>query len=138
MYTDIFSAFLASDDTLRMYQDETLIFSSQKNHLLPLIEYIADYGSGQQLVTLFDKIMGNAAALLAVKATCREVYSPLGSELAIKTLEKYGIEYHLSEIVPYIQRPDGKGMCPMEKLSIGKEPEEFYQAIKARIQANKQ
>ena len=138
MYTDIFSAFLASDDTLRMYQDETLIFSSQKNHLLPLIEYIADYSAGQQPVTLFDKIMGNAAALLAVKATCREVYSPLGSELAIKTLEKYGIEYHLSEIVPYIQRPDGKGMCPMEKLSIGKKPEEFYQEIKARVEANKQ
>ncbi|OGN98413.1 MAG: hypothetical protein A2Y58_02355 [Chloroflexi bacterium RBG_13_51_52] len=137
MYTDMFSAFLASDDTLRIYQDETLIFSSQKDQLLPLLEYITDYGSEQQPVTLFDKIMGNAAALLAIKATCREVYSPLGSELAIKTLEKFGIEYHLTEIVPYIQRPDGKGMCPMEKLSIGKEPEEFYQEIKTRIEANK-
>ena len=138
MHTDMFSAFLASDDTLRIYQDETLVFSSQKDHLMPLMEYLTDNGQGQQRVIILDKIMGNAAALLSVKANCKEVYSPLGSELAVKTLEKFGIEYHLSEIVPYIQRPDGKSMCPMEKLSIGKKPEEFYQEIKTRIEANKQ
>ena len=135
MYTDLFSAFLASDNTLRIYLDDNLVFSSEKGHLLPLMEYLANYGPGQTPVIIFDKIMGNAAALLAVKANCREVYSPLGSELAVKTLERYGIEYHLTEIVPYIQRPDGKGMCPMEKLSIGKDPEEFYREIKARAEA---
>ena len=137
MYTDLFSAFLASDNTLRIFQDDTLVFSSEKDHLLPLMEYLANYSPGQTPVIIFDKIMGNAAALLAVKANCYEVYSPLGSELAVKTLERYGIEYHLTEIVPYIQRPDGKGMCPMEKLSIGKDPEEFYREMKARAEANK-
>jgi hypothetical protein len=135
MYTDLFSAFLASDDTLRIYQDETLVFSSEKDQLLPLMEFIVlqQKDSVQQPVAVFDKIMGNAAALLAVKVNCREVYSPLGSELAVRTLERYGIEYHLSEIVPYIQRPDGKCICPMEQLSINKEPEEFYREMKARI-----
>jgi hypothetical protein len=137
MYTDLFSAFLSSDDTLRIYQDETLIWVSEKDRLLPLMEYLAETSSGQQPVTIFDKIMGNAAALLAIKANCREVYSPLGSDIAVKTLEKYNIEYRLTEIVPYIIREDGKGMCPMEKLSIGKEPEEFYQEMKARIEASK-
>ncbi|OGN98772.1 MAG: hypothetical protein A2Y89_05730 [Chloroflexi bacterium RBG_13_51_18] len=137
MYTDLYSEFLDSDDTLQIYRDETLIFSSDKDRLLPLMEYLAENTPGQESVTIFDKIMGNAAALLAIKANCREVYSPLGSELAIKTLEKYNIEYHLTEIVPYIMRPDGKGMCPMEKLSIGKEPEEFYREMKTRIEANK-
>ncbi len=42
MYTDLFSAFLDSDDTLRIYRDETLIFSSDKDRLLPLMEYLAD------------------------------------------------------------------------------------------------
>jgi hypothetical protein len=138
MYTDMFSAFLASDDTLRVYEGETLVFSSQKEQLLPLMEYLTGDGSREQLVIILDKIMGNAAALLSVKANCREVYSPLGSELAVKTLEKHNVEYHLSEIAPYIQRPDGKSMCPMEKLSIGKEPEEFYQEMKARVEAKKQ
>jgi hypothetical protein len=133
MPTDLFSAFLASDDTLRVYRDERLVFSSKKDRLLPLMEYLDNYVPGQP-VTIFDKIMGNAAALLAVKLNCREVYSPLGSELAVRTLGQYGITYHLSEIVPYIQRPDGKGMCPMEKLSINKDPEEFYREMKARYQ----
>jgi len=137
MYTDLFSAFLASDDTLRIYQDETLIWVSQKDRLLPLMEYLAEPGSGQQPAAIFDKIMGNAAALLAIKANCREVYSPLGSDLAVKTLDKYNITHYLTETVPYIQRPDGKGICPMEKLSIGKEPEEFYQEMKARIESSK-
>jgi hypothetical protein len=137
MYTDLFSAFLASDDTLRIYQEETLIFSSDKDRLLPLMEYLADFSPEEPPVIIFDKIMGNAAALLAVKANCREVYSPLGSDLAVKTLEKHNIEYYLTETVPYIMRPDGKGMCPMEKLSIGKEPDEFYREMKARIEAGK-
>ncbi len=135
-YPELFRAFVASDDTLRIYRDETLVFASKKDRLLPLIEYIADCEIGSRPVAIFDKIMGNAAALLAVKVNCQEVYSPLGSELAIKTLEKHGIKYQLSKIVPHIQRPDGKGMCPMEQLSIGKEPEEFYRELKARIEAS--
>ena len=137
MYTDLFSAFLATDDTLRIYLEDNLIFSSDQDQLLPLMEYLEDYGPGQEPVTIFDKIMGNAAALLAVKVNCLEVYSPMGSELAIETLEHYGIGYNLSEIVPYIMRPDGKGMCPMEKLSINKTPDEFYREMKARIETNK-
>jgi hypothetical protein len=134
MYADLFNAFLNSGDTLRIYRDETLIFSSDKDRLLPLMEYLAD-NKPEKPVIVFDKIMGNAAALLSVKANCREVFSPLGSDLAIKTLKKYRIAYHLTKTVPYITRPDGNEICPMEKLSIDKEPEEFYQEMKSRIEA---
>ncbi len=137
MYTDLFNEFLDSNDTLQIYRDEDLIFASEKERLVPLMEYLSESDPDDRPVTIFDKVMGNAAALLSVKANCREVYSPLGSELAVKTLEKYNIEYHLTEIVPYIVRDDGKGMCPMEKLSIGKEPEEFYQEMKSLIEAKK-
>ncbi|MGD1118238.1 MAG: DUF1893 domain-containing protein [Dehalococcoidales bacterium] len=137
MFTEFFAAFLAGDDTLRIYRDDTLVFSSKKDRLLPLMEYLAARGPGEPPVTIFDKIMGNAAALLAVKANCREVFSPLGSELGIKTLKKYAVKYHLTETVPYIMRPDGKEMCPMEQLSIGKEPEEFYREMKSRLAVKK-
>ena len=133
MYTHLFHEFLAGGDTLQVYEGNKLIFASSKDRLLPLMEYIADFSPYRHKVTIFDKIMGNAAALLSVKVNCREVYSPLGSQLAIKTLEKYGIKYHLVEIVPYIQKPGGREMCPMEKLSTDKEPEEFYEAISARL-----
>ena len=99
-----------------------------KFSISPLFEQ--SYILSHQKVVIFDKIMGNAAALLSIKAGCREIYSPLGSRLAIKTLDKYGIEYHLTEIVPYIQKPGGQDMCPMEKLSRDKLPGEFYQIMR--------
>jgi Domain of unknown function (DUF1893) len=136
-YSDLFQDFLSGKDTLRVYRDETLVFSSQKDRLLPLMDYTANHGRSEKPVVVFDKIMGNAAALLVSRLNCREVYSPLGSELAIKTLEKFGIKYHLDETVPYVCRPDGYRMCPMEELSLDKTPEEFYKEMKNRIEANR-
>jgi hypothetical protein len=130
---NLFQAFLAGDDTLRIYRGKKLVFASKKDRLLPLMDYIATHEAGQGPLLVYDKIMGNAAAMLAVVAKASEVFSPLGSELAVKTLEKHGVKYHLKKLVPFIMRDDGKGMCPMEQLSIGKEPEEFYQIMKARI-----
>lgn len=129
MYSSLFNEFLTSDDTLRVYEGDRLIFSSSKDRLLPLMEYIDRFAPDHQQVVIFDKIIGNAAALLSIKADCQEVFSPLGSQFAIKTLEKYAIKYHFTKIVPFIQRDEGEGMCPMEKLSMGKGPEEFYKAM---------
>ena len=109
---------------------EKLLFSSKKEGLLPLLEYINQFGHSLQPVVIFDKIMGNAAALLSVKAGGEEVYSPSGSQMAVKTLDKYGIRYHINKIVPYIQKAGQEEMCPMEKLSLGKEPAGFYDEVK--------
>ncbi len=133
MYTDFLNEFLISGDTLRIYEGNQLIFSSTKDRLLPLLEYIDRFAPCHQQVVILDKIMGNAAALLSVVASCQEIYSPLGSQLAVNTLDKYGIKYHISKIVPYIQRPNGEDMCPMEELSINKEPEKFHEAIRSII-----
>lgn len=133
MNNDLYKSFLASDDTLHIFDGATLIFSSSKERLLPLMEYIATRTGNRNSVTVFDKVMGNAAALLSVKVDAQEVFSPLGSELAVKTLDKYGIIHHLDATVPFILRADGVRMCPMEELSIGKGPEEFYRELKTRM-----
>jgi hypothetical protein len=133
MYTLIFNEFTASNDALRVYKDNNLIFSSAKDGLLPLLEYIDGSAAHNQQVTIFDKIMGNAAALLSIKVGGQEIYSPLGSQIAIRTLEKYGIKYHINEVVPYIQQANREDMCPMEKLSLDKGPEEFYKVLKDTI-----
>ena len=134
MYARLFNRFLMGSDTLQVYKGSKLLFASNKDRLLPLLEYIDGFAHYHQVV-IFDKIMGNAAALLAVKAGCREVYSPLGSRFAFKTLDKYHIKYHLTETAPYIQKPNGEDMCPMEKLSMNREPEEFYKLIRNAIKA---
>jgi len=130
MHKHLFSEFLISGDTLQVYAGNNLIFASSKDRLLPLLEYIEGFAPYYQGVVVFDKIMGRAAALLCVKANCQKVYSPLGSQLAIKVLDKYGIKHRLTKVVPYIRKPDQEDMCPLEKLSLDKEPEEFYKAVK--------
>ncbi len=133
MYISLFNEFLLSDDTLQVYKDSKLLFSSNKDRLLPLLEYTDRFAPYHRQVVVFDKIMGNAAALLSIEAGCQEIYSPLGSQLAVKTFEKYGIKYHITKIVPYIQQVNEEDMCPMEKLSLDKEPEEFYEVIRSII-----
>lgn len=130
MDTNSLDEFLISSDTFRVYQQDKLIFTSNKDRIVPLLEYIDNFMPHHEGVTIFDRIVGNAAALLAIKARCNDIYSPMGSQLAIETLNKYGIKYHLTRIIPYILKPDGNGLCPMEKLSMGKDPDNFYVAIK--------
>lgn len=130
MSADIFREFVNGNDTLHVYREGTLIFKSQKDRLLPLLDYLEKHGDSNRVV-IMDKVMGNAAALLAIRAGCGEVYSPLGSDYGAETLKAHGIEYHITEMVPFITKADGTSICPMEKLSIGKSPEEFYQVMKS-------
>ncbi len=125
-----YEQFLNSDDTLRVYADQELVFSSKKEGVLPLLEYIDRLADEHHGVIMLDKVVGNAAALLAVRAGCGEIHSPLGSQLAIITLNKYAIRHCFSNIVPYIRQENGRDMCPLEMLSINREPEEFYTMVK--------
>lgn len=125
-----FQKFLTSSDNLHVYETSKIIFTSDKAGLLPLLEYIDRFSLYHQQVAIFDKIMGNGAALLSVLANCQEVYSPLGSQLAISTLDKYRISYHITNIVPYIRKTLMGEMCPMEKLSMHKDPAGFYAAVR--------
>jgi hypothetical protein len=126
----LFHDFLASADTLWVYSGDRLLFTSAKDGLLPLLDYIDKFAPCEEGVTVFDRVVGNAAALLLVKAGGKKVYSPLGSELAARTLDNYAVEYHFSEAVPYIRNRSGQDMCPMEKSSLNKSPEEFYELMK--------
>ncbi len=120
--------FINSGDTLWVYKGTKLIFQSRKERLMPLLDYIDAFVPQIKGVTIFDCVVGNAAALLLKKAFCLKVYSPLASQAAVRSLEKFGISYHFLKIVPRIR--EGNDICPMEKLSGGKTPDEFYQAVK--------
>ena len=133
MGNNTFGEFLGSNDTLRVYKGDRLIFASNKGRLLPLIEYIDKFTPYERDVTVFDRVVGNAAALLLKKILCHAIYSSLGSELAAETLRNFDISYQFMETAPYIQNQSGDDMCPMEKLSLGKEPEEFYQSLSERL-----
>ena len=136
-YELLFREFTSSRDTMRIYAGGSLIFSSRKKRLLPLLEYIGTPRNTRPLAVVFDEITGQAAALLAIKAGGRELYSPLGSRLAAATLESYGVRYHFDTTVPFITGNNGQDICPMEKLSLDKDPETFYHTVKRLINRQK-
>ena len=124
-----FESFLKSGDSIWIISSGRTVFSSQKRGLSPLLNYI-EHSPLMDEVVVLDKVTGNAAALLMKKACCREVLSPLGSELAAETLKKFGIVRNFMKTVPHIINREGNGMCPFEKMSIGKSPDEFYELVK--------
>lgn len=132
----LFNYFLATEDTLRVYHGPELVFSSRDSGLAPLVDYVIRLAPGMEEVLVLDRVVGNAAALLLKFALCAEVWSSLGSERAARTLNKLGIRYHFVNKVPYILNRQKSDVCPFEKLSMGKTPDEFYDAIKALHQAN--
>jgi hypothetical protein len=133
MNTRLFREFLESGNSLWVYKDGRRLFTSSRSGILPLLEYIETLAPNHSQITVFDKVVGNAAALLSVKAAVEEVYSPLGSELAVKTLRDYDIECHFIVTVPYIQNRSQDDMCPMEKLSIDRSPEEFFELASEQL-----
>jgi hypothetical protein len=127
-----FNEFLTSADTFRVYRGKRILFTSGKDKLAPAVEYIKKFPHGKEVI-VYDRIVGNAAALLLQIIGCRTVFSELGSENAVKTLKSAGIKYHFNETVDCIMNDSGQDMCPMEKLSLGKSPEEFLKALKERM-----
>ena len=126
--------FIESGDTLWVLSGSERVFTSRKDLLVPLLEYIQLFSPKYTEVTVFDRIMGNAAALLSINALAKIVWSPKGSQHALNTLKEFNIEYHIDEIVPFIQARDGVNMCPMEKMSVSGSfsPEEFYKEVLQR------
>ena len=130
---DRFEEFLRSRDTLWVYRGDDLIFRTRMSGLVPLLTCIEELNCGAGGVTVHDRIVGRAAALLLEKASCIEVCAEVGSEVAAEALKQLKIDYSFVTTVPCILNRAGTDMCPFERASIGKTPEEFYQYAKQAL-----
>lgn len=61
-----------------------------------------------------DKVIGRAAAMIAVQGEVGSVYSPVMSQGAVEVLTEAGILHLADRIVPYIKNREGTGPCPIE------------------------
>ena len=65
-------------------------------------------------LSVADKIVGKASAMLLTLSGVKEVYAHILSQAGRDILEKYGIVYEYGELVDFIVNRKGDGMCPME------------------------
>ena len=81
-----------------------------------------------------DKIVGKAAALMAILGGAKAVYGQVLSESAEKILQIYGIEYAYEEKVPYIENRTKTGQCPLEESVISvDDPEKAFEVLEETI-----
>ena len=129
----LFKKFLETEDTVQVYLAGKLHFRSTQKGIKPLITYIQEFAPCPEGAIVFDRIVGNAAALLLKEVSCTKVYGLIGSRLAAQTLEELGISHSFLKTVPYIVNRYGTDMCPFEKASLGKAPAEFYEIAKEKL-----
>ena len=90
-------------------------YYSRDTGIKPVINKINENINYFKDLTVADKIIGKASAMLLALSGVKEVYCEVLSEAGKDILVKYGITYHCENLVSYIINRKGDDMCPMEK-----------------------
>ena len=88
--------------TLRLFDGDGVIFSSERHWLHPLFDLEAFFAQGGQDPTrtrLVDRITGRAAAFLVARLGIPELHTLILSRRAIPILARYGVWYRCGELV---------------------------------------
>lgn len=120
---------------LLMYRGGRLVFSSDKNGIVPLMDAIdAIGGEGRGDLVTADRVVGKAAVLLNVYLGAREVHAMLISAGARELLSDRGIPFVFREETDAIKMRDGVIFCPFERLVQDiSDPVEAYARIRAKL-----
>lgn len=85
-------------------------------------------------LSVADKIVGKASAMLLTLSGVNEVYAEILSVSGKEIFEKYGIKYEYGQLVDYIVNRKGDGMCPMEEtVKDINDLHEAYEALNRKI-----
>ncbi|MDO8435810.1 MAG: agmatinase [bacterium] len=125
-----FEIFSESQLELEIWSDDKIVFRSDKQGLAGLMEFIEKYNHKFKHSIIFDKKAGRGVALLAAYLNVKMVYAKIGSDSAIETLKEANIDFDFKENVPNILNKKGTDICPIEKLSISHNADEFYKLLK--------
>jgi hypothetical protein len=103
--------------TFVLMKEGRVIKTSHKGGIIPLIEVIKQDDRVLDKAVIADKVIGRAAALLAVHYKVRAIYAELISQKAREILDKHSIFYQFKQCVPYIKNRELNDQCPLEKLT---------------------
>jgi iron complex outermembrane receptor protein len=109
-------------------------YCSDKSGIRPVILPMNEDLRFFEGLSVADKIVGKASAMLLALSGAKEVYAHILSEAGRKILERYGIAYEYGEMVEYIVNRKGDGMCPMEEtVKDIDDPMDAFKALNERI-----
>jgi hypothetical protein len=92
--------------------DDKVLYSNDGKWLYPLFDledYLKDHPDLLHKATIWDKVIGKAAALLILRMGGNRIHGVVMSELAADTLENAGVAHSFDALVPQID-------CQTEEL----------------------
>ena len=101
----------------------------------PLLEVYDQYKPLMQDAVLADKVIGRAAAFIAIAGGVRSVHAGVMSEDARDLLRQHGADAYCDILVPRILNRNKSDLCPMEKAVAGiTDPEEAVDILTAAVE----
>ncbi|QRN84539.1 DUF1893 domain-containing protein (plasmid) [Chloroflexota bacterium] len=103
---------MTDSPSMQVLLDDQVLFTSTGKWLYPLFDledYLQEHPGLLKNATVWDKVIGKAAALLILRMGGNRIHGVLMSELAAKTLEKAGVAHSFDNLVPQID-------CQTEEL----------------------
>ena len=100
----------------------------------PLLQLLENAPETLHGAVLADKIIGKAAAMIAVLGGVAAIHTLTASESALAFLQGAGIPAAARQTVPYIINRTGDGICPLEQtVQTVDDPAEALPLLKATI-----
>lgn len=125
-----------SQYTLALLYRGRVVYSSNAQGLKPLRECIAECSVRFRECTLFDKVIGLAAAkLILYSGMVNTIITTVASRPAVDFLGESHIAIYADRVVDNILTKDGKAVCPGERIALETEDrEQFLVAISSMLQ----
>lgn len=120
---------------LVLIDGDKIIYTASGAGLAPLWDCLEKFRDNGGRFTLFDKVVGLAAARLMVYSGIIEaVLTPLVSKPAKQFLEENGVRISADQVVANILRKDKSAICPGEVMAMGTENcDDYLAGVKAML-----
>ncbi len=95
-------------------KNDEIIYTSKARGIFPLYEAKEILKIDLNGASLADRIVGKAAAMIAVESGITSIHGQVMSENAIKYIQSHEIGYSYDKWTEYIKNRERTGMCPVE------------------------
>lgn len=117
-----------------LVKDDQIIYKADGRGVKPLLEAYETAPELMKGAVVVDKIIGKAAAMIAVLAEVQAVYGITTSQAGSDFLKKNGIEHAYDRKIDLISNREGSGICPLERSVLDEEdPQKGYEKLRSTI-----
>jgi len=99
--------------------ENELLYEALGTGAFPLLNYVMRSERAAAPVYVFDKVLGSAAAILALRLSPAYVYGQLMSDGALALLRKHGVCCEYRDRTDKIMNRTQTGLCPLEQRTLG-------------------